>query len=112
MFTVTLNQKTYQVDYVRAKALREMGGPLEIMRKMREEKYYPDGDALDTLVKWFCIFCGNQFSAEEMLEDYPADRLLIDIFSAVSHCQGGVTEVLSRFPTQAEARPPQTDKEA
>ena len=56
-------------------------------------------DALDTMVKWFCILFNNQFTPDEMYDNYPADRLMHDIALALMAVQTQTTEVLDTFPT-------------
>ena len=56
-------------------------------------------DALDTMVKWFCILFGNQFTPDEIYDHYPADRLMHDIALALMAVQTQTTEVLDDFPT-------------
>ena len=55
--------------------------------------------ALDTMVKWFCILFGNQFTPDEVYDNYPADRLMHDIALALMAVQTQTTEVLDTFPT-------------
>ena len=103
---ITVGEKEYTQDYVRAIALREIERPMAILEKVREnpEAPIPKSD-LDELVRWFCLFFGNQFNADEFWNGYPADRVRADIFEAIMYCQAGVTKVLHDFPTQAEAIP-------
>ena len=64
MLEVTLGEKKYTVPYVSALALREIARPMEIIRRTEEEEASPrqyERD-LDTLVSWFCVLFGNQFS--------------------------------------------------
>ena len=56
-------------------------------------------DALDTMVKWFCILFNNQFTPDEVYDNYPADRLMHDIALALMATQTQTTEVLDTFPT-------------
>ncbi len=56
-------------------------------------------DALDTMVKWFCILFNNQFTPDEVYDNYPADRLMHDIALALMAVQTQTTEVLDSFPT-------------
>ena len=56
-------------------------------------------DALDTMVKWFCILFNNQFTPDEVYDNYPADRLMHDIALALMATQTETTEVLDTFPT-------------
>lgn len=111
MFTVTLNGKTHQVDYVRAIALRELKKPLEIVRKMEDKDAALDADEMDVLVKWFSLFLGGEINADEIYRHYPADRLTYDISLAALSCQMRITEALKDFPTRAAMRPQATEKE-
>ena len=61
-------------------------------------------EALDTMVKWFCILFGNQFTPDEMYDYYPADRLMHDIALAIMAVQTQTTEVLDSFPTKPVAQ--------
>ena len=56
-------------------------------------------DALDTMVKWFCVLFNNQFTPDEVYDNYPADRLMHDIALALMTVQTQTTEVLDSFPT-------------
>ncbi len=104
MLQVTLGEKTYTAEYVSALALREIGRPMEIIRK-REKEDKPGDFArdLDVLVSWFCVMFGNQFKPEEVYEKYPADRLIPDITLALLAVNNRVSAVLSAFPTTAAA---------
>ena len=61
-------------------------------------------EALDVMVKWFCIVFGNQFTPDEMYDNYPADRLMHDIALALMAVQTQTTEVLDGFPTKPVTR--------
>lgn len=61
-------------------------------------------EALDVMVKWFCILFGNQFTPDEMYDHYPADRLMHDIALALMAVQTQTTEVLDGFPTKPVAQ--------
>ncbi|MBQ8973309.1 MAG: hypothetical protein IJ074_09565 [Clostridia bacterium] len=56
-------------------------------------------DALGTMVKWFCILFGNQFTPDEVYDNYPADRLMYDIALALMAVQTQTMEGLDTFPT-------------
>lgn len=113
MIRITLGKKTYTQEYIRALALREIEEPMRIMQAMQEDLQRPlAARELDVLINWFCLFFGNQFTMEDVLADYPADRLRVDILSALMHCQAGVTAVLHDFPTMAEAIPQSMGKGA
>ena len=111
MVTCTLGGKKYSVDFISGRAMREMEpaskmyGKLVALSKaavdgqdLSEEKLTIP-EALDTMVKWFCILFGGQFSPDEMYDNYPADRLMHDIALALMAVQTQTTEVLVSFPT-------------
>ena len=111
MITCTLGEKKYTVDFVSGRALREMepaskmyGRLVRLSRDVTEGKDVSQEqltvtDALDTMVKWFCILFNNQFTPDEMYDHYPADRLMHDIALALMAVQTQTTEVLDTFPT-------------
>ena len=104
MLQVTLGEKTYKVEYVTALALREIREPMAILKKLdgNAENGLPDfGRDLDTLVKWFCLLFGNQFTPDEVYTWYPADRLMPDLTLAVLAVQQRMSAALSSFPTKA-----------
>jgi len=112
MVTCTLADKKYSVDFISGRALREMEPASKMYGKLVSlSKAAVDGqdvsgeklsvsDALDTMVKWFCILFGNQFSPDDIYDHYPADRLMHDIALAVMAVQTQTTEVLDSFPTK------------
>ena len=95
MITCTLGEKKYTVDFVSGRALREMEPATKMYgRLVRLSQAATEGqditgeqptvpDALDTMVKWFCILFGNQFTPDEVYDHYPADRLMHDIALAL-----------------------------
>lgn len=111
MITCTLGEKKYSVDFVSGRALREMepaskmyGKLVRISRDATEGKDVSNeqvtvAEALDIMVKWFCILFGGQFSPDEVYDFYPADRLMHDIALALMAVQTQTTEVLDAFPT-------------
>ena len=111
MVTCTLGDKKYTVDFISGRALREMepasrmyGKLVSISKDAVEGKdvsaeQVTVADALDVMVKWFCLLFGNQFTPDEMYDHYPADRLMHDIALALMAVQTQTTEVLDAFPT-------------
>ena len=71
-------------------------------------------DAMDVMIRWFCLLFGNQFGPDDVLDGYPVDRLMHDIALALMAVQTQTTEILSEFPTKAakEPTPPQPATEA
>ena len=120
MLTCTLGEKVYTIPYVRAQALREIARPMEIIRRAEEPLPSPSGTPspdrgraddpaafgrdLDVLVNWFCVLFGGQFTASEVYELYPADRLTHDITLAVLAVSQRISEALTAFPTTAAGR--------
>jgi len=45
------------------------------------------------------VFCGNQFTPEEVYDNYPGDKIITDIGLALVAVNGQVTEMLKAFPT-------------
>lgn len=127
MITCTLKDKKYAVDFISGRALREMEPAAKMYAKIvalsnaavkgeeiAQEKQISVTDAMDVMIRWFCLLFGNQFSSDDVLDGYPVDRLMHDIALALMAVQTQTTEILSEFPTKAakEAAPPQTATEA
>ena len=116
MITCTLGEKKYTVDFISGRALREMGPASQVYAKLVklagatvEGKDVSDEkltvpEALDVLVKWFCVLFGNQFSPDDVYDHYPVDRLIHDIALSIMAVQTQTTEVLDSFPTKPVAQ--------
>ena len=116
MVTCTLGADKYSVDFISGRALREMEpaskmyGRLVALSKAAVEgqdvstEQLTISEALDTMVRWFCILFGNQFSVDDVYDHYPADRLMHDIALAIMAVQTQTTEVLDAFPTKPVAQ--------
>ena len=108
MITCTLGEKKYTVDFVSGRALREMEPASKMYgRLVRLSQDAVEGkevtqeqptvkDALDTMVKWFCILFNNQFTPDEVYDNDPAESLMHDTALALMATQ--TTEVLDIFP--------------
>lgn len=104
MLQIKLGEKTFHVDYVSAIALREIGEPMKILNRSEEEAHTENyGRDLDVLVNWFCLLFGNQFTAADVYESYPSDRLLHDIALSVLAVKENVSQALQSFPTKPAA---------
>lgn len=127
MITCTLKDKKYAVDFVSGRALREMEPAAKMYARIvalsnaavkgeeipqSEQVSIPD--AMDVMIRWFCLLFGNQFTPDDVLDGYPVDRLMHDIALALMAVQTQTTEILSEFPTKAakEPTPPQPATEA
>lgn len=114
MITCTLNGKKYSIDFVSGRALREMEPAADMYRhivtvsnaavkgeEVPQDQEVRVSDAMDVMIKWFCILFGNQFTPDDVLDYYPVDRVMHDIALALMAVQTQTTEVLSEFPTKA-----------
>ena len=114
MITCTLGNQKYSVDFVSGRALREMGPAAKMYARIValsnaavKGETLPEGEsldiaeAMDVMIRWFCILFGNQFSPDDVLDGYPVDRLMHDIALALMAVQTQTTEILDEFPTKA-----------
>ena len=114
MITCKLGDKTYTVDYVTGRTLREIEPAAKMYTRISamseaavkgETLDNPDGltipDAMDVLIRWFCLLFNNQFTPEDVLDICPVDRLMPDIVIALFAVQAQTTDVLASFPTTA-----------
>ena len=114
MITCKLGDKTYTVDYVTGRALREIEPAAKMYTRISEISEAavkgetvenPDGltipDALDVMIRWFCLLFNNQFTPDDVYDNYPADRLMHDIVMALIAVNAQTTDILDTFPTKA-----------
>jgi len=119
MITCTLGKQKYTVDFVSGRALREMEPAAKMYARIVslsnaavKGETLPEGetlniaDAMDVMIRWFCILFGNQFTPDEVLDGYPVDRLMHDIALALMAVQTQTTEILDEFPTKAAQAQP------
>ena len=114
MISCTLNEKKYTVDFVSGRALREMEPAAQMYGRIvaisnaalkgevpENAKNLSIGEALDVMIRWFCLLFGNQFNPDDVLDYYPVDRMMHDIALALMAVQTQTTEILEEFPTKA-----------
>ena len=114
MITCTLGKQKYTVDFVSGRALREMEPAAKMYARIvalsnaavkgepiPENENLNISDAMDTMIRWFCILFGNQFTPDDVLDGYPVDRLMHDIALALMAVQTQTTEFLDEFPPKA-----------
>ena len=114
MISCTLNGKKYTVDFVSGRTLREMEPAAQMYGRIvaisnaalkgevpEDAKNLSIGEALDVMIRWFCLLFGNQFSPDDVLDYYPVDRMMHDIALALMAVQTQTTEILDEFPTKA-----------
>ena len=84
MITCTLNDKKYTVDFITGRALREMEPAAKMYSRIvalsnaalkgetpEEAKELSIGEAMDVMIRWFCILFGNQFTPDDVLGPLP-----------------------------------------
>ncbi len=114
MITCKLGKETYHIDFISGRALREMEPAARMYSRivslanaaMKGEALGDDRElsierAMDTLIRWFCLVFGNQFTPDDVLDGYPVDRLMHDIALTLMAVQTQTTEILDEFPTKA-----------
>lgn len=119
MITCKLGEKNYTVDYIPGRALREMEPAAKMYSRIvalsnatvkgetiPEDQQISIPDAMDVMIRWFCLLFGNQFMPDDVLDGYPVDRLMHDIALALMAVQTQTTEILDEFPTKAGAEHP------
>ena len=124
MITCKLGDKAYHIDFISGRALRELEPAAKMYAKIVnisnaavKGEDIPEADALtipeamDVMTKWFCLVFGNQFTPDELLDNYPVDRLMHDIALTLMAVQSQTTSILSEFPTKAAPEQPMTRAE-
>ena len=122
MITCTLKDKKYAVDFISGRALREMEPAAKMYAKIvalsnaavkgeeiPQDQQVSVTDAMDVMIRWFCLLFGNQFTVDDLYDGYPADRLMSDIALALMAVQTNMTQVLSEFPTKPTATETETE---
>ena len=123
MITCTLGNQKYSVDFVSGRALREMGPAAKMYARIValsnaavKGETLPEGEsldiaeAMDVMIRWFCILFGNQFTPDDVLDYYPVDRLMHDIALALMAVQTQTTSILDEFPTKAAQAEKETEQ--
>ena len=124
MITIKLGEKNYQIDFISGRALRELEPAAKMYARIVsisnaaiKGEVIPEADtltiseAMDVMVKWFCLVFSNQFTPDELLDNYPVDRLMHDIALTLMAVQTQTTSILSEFPTKAVPDQPMTSAE-
>lgn len=120
MITCTLNDRKYTVDFISGRALREMAPAAKMYSRIvalsnaavngetiPEDQQIDIPEAMDVMIRWFCLLFGNQFSPDDVLDGYPVDRLMHDIALALMAVQTQTTHILDEFPTKAAPETPE-----
>lgn len=112
---IELGKKKYYVDGVPVRALAEMDDAWDMYGKLiKAAAGQENGTAetfkrvIESLAKWIVILFGNQFTVDELMDNYPSDRFIIDAGIMLQSVAGRVTESLKHFPTTARPEESQT----
>ena len=124
MITCTLNGKEYRIDFVTGRALREIEPAAKMYGRivaisnaavnggdLSDADQVTISEALDAMIRWFCLLFQNQFTPDDLLDGYPVDRLMHDIAFALMAVQTQTTNILDSFPTKAAMRETATQPE-
>ena len=124
MITIKLGEKNYHIDFISGRALRELEPAAKMYARIvsisnaaikgeeiPESETLTISEAMDVMVKWFCLVFGNQFTPDELLDSYPVDRLMHDIALTLMAVQTQTTSILSEFPTKAASDQPKPTTE-
>ena len=81
MVTCTLNGKEYRIDFVTGRALREIEPAAKMYSRvvaisnaavnggdLSDADQLTVSEALDVMIKWFCLLFQNQFTPDELLD--------------------------------------------
>ena len=124
MITCKLGEKMFHIDFISGRALRELEPAAKMYTKIVnisnaavKGEVIPEADtltipeAMDVMTKWFCLVFGNQFTSDELMDNYPVDRLMHDIALTLMAVQSQTTSILSEFPTKAAPDQPMAKPE-
>ena len=90
---------------VPVKVVRAMGPVQEVFKRMLSESGEINIEKdIDVLVDWFVLFCGGQFTSQDVYDYYPGDRIITDVGLAMAALNTSVEKVLKAFPTGQEAK--------
>ena len=124
MITIKLGEKNSHIAFISGRALRELEPAAKMYARIvsisnaaikgeeiPESETLTISEAMDVMVKWFCLVFGNQFTPDELLDGYPVDRLMHDIALTLMAVQTQTTSILSEFPTKAAPDQPKPTTE-
>lgn len=99
MIGITLGEKRYTVPFFTGRALRSIGGIDDIYKRASEEQELKSTD-MDTAVEWVCLLFKNQFTPDDVYDNYPVDSFWLDLFMFYIAVKKGMTDKLEEFPTK------------
>lgn len=118
MYSIQLGAKEYRVDRIPTRALMEIdearGLYLRMAGMVEDDPEAPTTfkRAVQVMVEWLVLFFGNQFTADDVYDNYPANKIVEDVARAMAAALGDVDEELKAFPTGASAENSPSDHTA
>ena len=102
MIGIKLSDKKYTVPMITGRAMRQIGDMDDLYKKASENEPIPPED-MDIAASWLCLLFRDQFTPDDVYDEYPNDRFWVDIFTIYLSVKNSVTDKLSEFPTLPEA---------
>ncbi len=99
--------KTYEIPFFRGVALRKCKEIGDLTEKAKSGEAFTS-EEFDKCVEWFCLLFDNKFTTDDLLNGYPSDQLMPDIFAAYFAMQAGVLRAFTEFPIPPTATAEQT----
>jgi hypothetical protein len=107
--TIELGRKKFSIDGVPVRALAEMDEAWDMYGKLVKAAGGQDGTSasfrqvIESLARWIVILFKNQFTLDELMDNYPSDRFIIDAGVMLGQVAGRITEGVKAFPTTARS---------
>lgn len=101
MIGISLGDKKYTVPFITGRALRS-AGEMDKLYERSQENEVIGLEEMDKAVDWLCLLFGNQFTPDDVYDNYPVDSFWFDIFSIYLAVKNGATDKLKEFPTHPE----------
>ena len=106
LISCKLGDKNYCVDFISGRALRELEPAAKMYARIvaisnaavngedvADSDALTISEAMDVMAKWFCLVFNNQFKPDELLDNYPVDRLMHDIALTLMAVQSQTTSI-------------------
>ncbi len=106
MHKITIGENTYTVPFFKGRVQRDSGEVGRIYKKIAEgdEGTTLEPEEMDALADWFCSAFNNQFTPDDLWDNYPVDDLVKDVFALYLAMMSLNTRVLEVFPIPAAVK--------
>ncbi|NLB90535.1 MAG: hypothetical protein GX786_04880, partial [Clostridiales bacterium] len=111
MIKIEVGGIKYTVPFITARAIRLIEPMEKLIEKVSQGERLT-GEDVETMAQWMCVLFDYQFSMEDLLDGYPADRFTEDVFACYVAVQNGLTHQLRLFPDTGEERERDKKKDA